>query len=180
LYKTAEKNDCTLIACVEDSRGNRFRSILQEEVLAKQGVQSKELDDCYDSIILDYLLKEGERSMAFKYSPEIEKHPILMDFEKGFAEQVHAFYLKPAEFDRPLRVEFLHAGKDFEKRIEEISGIVFALSCMHREYAFPSILIEADLHARLKPEEIEIVYQKILDKLGKNINLKMRRSNRPF
>ncbi|MBN1941343.1 MAG: DNA double-strand break repair nuclease NurA [Candidatus Diapherotrites archaeon] len=181
LYKTAEKHKCTLIASVEDSRGSRFRSILQQDVLAKQGIPSKELDDCYDSILLDYLLKQGERSMAFKYSPDIEKHPILMDFDQGFAEKVHAFYLKPVEYDRPLRIEFLHDSKnDFGKFVDEIAGIVFATASLHREYAYPSVLIEADMRARLKPEEIDTVYQKILDKVGRNVNLRMRRSNRPF
>ena len=181
LYKSAEKNNCIVIGCVEDSRGSRFRSILQEEILAKENLVSRDLDDCYDSILLDYLLKEGERSMAFKYSPEIEKHPVLMDFDKKFAEQVHAFYLKPVSLDRPMRIEFLHNSKNgFSDFVNNIAGIVYSLSCLHREYAFPSILIEADLHARLKPEEIETVYQKILDKIGRSVNLRMRRSNRPF
>jgi hypothetical protein len=51
---------------------------------------------------------------------------------------------------------------------------------MHREYAFPSILVEADLHARLKQQEIEIVYDKILNKLGKGIKLRLRRDSRPL
>jgi hypothetical protein len=181
LYKTAEKNNCILIGCVEDSRGSRFRSILQEEILAKENIVSKDLDDCYDSILLDYLLKEGERSMAFKYSPDIQKHPVLMDFDKKFAEQVHAFYIKPVSLDRPMRIEFLHNSQnDFSEFVNQIAGIAYSLSCLHREYAYPSILIEADLHARLKPEEIETVYQKILDKLGRSVNIRMRRSNRPF
>lgn len=181
LYMAAEKNNCTVIGCVEDSRGSRFRSILQEEILNKEGLSSREIDDCYDTVLLDYLLKEGERSMAFSYSPDISKHPILMDFDKKFAGQVHAFYLKPVSLDRPVRVEFLHSSQnDFSGFVDKISGIVFALSSLHREYGFPSILIEADLRARLKPEEIETVYQKILDKLGRSVNIRMRRSNRPF
>src|SRR3989344_1591651 len=181
LYKTGEKNSCTLIACVEDSRGSRFRSILQEQVLEKANVSSTALNDCYDAILLDYLLETGQRSMAFRYSPELEKNPVLMDFEKGFAERVHAFYIKPVALDRPVRVEFLHSSQDnFSDFVNEIAGIVLSLSSLHREYAFPSVLIEADLHARLKPEEIEIVYKKILDKLSKSVNLRMRRNNRPF
>lgn len=181
LYRAAEKNNCILLGCVEDSRGSRFRSILQKEILEKEGISSSEIDDCYDAILLDYLLKQGERSMAFRYSNEIAKHPVLMDFEKKFAEQVHAFYLKPVALDRPMRIEFLHSSQNsFSEFTDKIAGIVFALSCLHREYAFPSILIEADLHARLKSEEIETVYQKILDKLGRSVNIRMRRSNRPF
>jgi len=38
----------------------------------------------------------------------------------------------------------------------------------------------ADFNARLKPGEIEIVYDKILNKLGKGFKLRLRRDNRPF
>ncbi|MCX6798617.1 MAG: DNA double-strand break repair nuclease NurA [Candidatus Diapherotrites archaeon] len=184
LYALAEKKGCELVACVEDSRGSRFRKILQERVLAERRSLCGQLDDCYDAVILDYLLKSGERSFAFSYTGSIKEHPILMDFEERWAKAVHAFYLKPVEFDRPVRVEFLHTGGGADgsltKHADEIAGIVFAQSCMHREYAFPAVLIEADFHARLTPQEIEIVYDKILNKLGKSFRLRMRRDNRPF
>ena len=181
LYETAEKNNCELVACVEDSRGSRFRTILQESVLQNGGSTSA-LDDCYDAILLDYLLNTGERSMAFSYAGEDAKrpHPILSDFKEKWAKAIHAFYLKPCEFDRPLRVEFLHSSGKISEHVEKIASTTFALSCMHREYAYPSVLIEADLHARLKPDEIALVYEKIMDKLGKNIRIKMRRDYRPF
>ena len=102
-----------------------------------------------------------------------------MDYEKKWAEKVHAFYLKPAEFDRPLRVEFLSNG-NIAKQASRIASIVYTQSSMHREYAYPTVLIEADMRARLKPDEISIVYNKILDKLSKGFKIKLRRDNRPF
>ncbi len=197
LYETAEKNNCELVACVEDSRGSRFRQIMQqsllqakalgkaaasqEHLLAGQKGMAEQLESCYDAIILDYLLKKGERSSAFAYTADVKEHPILMDFEERWARAVHAFYIKPAAFDRPLRVEFLHPnGESISTHADAIAPIVFAQSCMHREYAFPAILIEADLHARLTPQEIEVVFDKILNKLGKGFKLRMRRDNRPF
>jgi len=182
LYEIAEKKNCELIACVEDSRGHRFRDIVVELLQKNNLPFSDSITECYDSVLLDYLLKKGERSFAFTYSKSIKEHPILMDFRKEWSEKVHAFYLKPAEYDRPLRVEFLSGrmGKDFSEHVDRIASIVFALSSMHREYAFPSVLIEADLRARLKPEEIEIVYNKIVDKLGKQFKLRLRREGRPF
>jgi len=181
LYETAEMNKCELVACVEDSRGSRFRQILQEQLLANQTQLSSQLNDCYDTIILDYLLKTGERSFAFSYTSSIKEHPILMDFEEKWSKSVRAFYIKPVAFDRPLRVEFLHTnGENISKHASEIASIVYAQSCMHREYAYPTILIEADLHARLRPGEIEIVYDKILNKLGKGFKLRLRRDYRPF
>lgn len=181
LYATAEKNNCELVACVEDSRGSRFRQILQAHLLANQTALSEQLEGCYDAILLDYLLQPGERSMAFNYTANIKEHPILMDFDEHWSKSVMAFYIKPVAFDRPLRVEFLHKNGDgISTHASEIASIVYAQSCMHREYAFPAILIEADLHARLTPEEIEIVYDKILNKLGKSFKLRLRRDNRPF
>ncbi|MBN2067297.1 MAG: DNA double-strand break repair nuclease NurA [Candidatus Diapherotrites archaeon] len=181
LYETAAKANCELIACVEDSRGSRFRQILQEHLLAGQKGLSGQLDNCYDAVLLDYLLKPGQRSLSFTYTSSIKEHPILMDFDEGWARAVHAFYIKPVAFDRPLRVEFLHPnGESIEEHASSIASTVFAQSCMHREYAYPAILIEADFNARLKPQEIEIVYDKILNKLGKGFKLRLRRDNRPF
>ena len=181
LYKTAEKNQCELIACVEDSRGSRFRTILQDEIMKNANIPKiLALDDCLDSVLLDYLLNEGERSLVFSYTKSITEHPILMDYEKEWAEKVRAFYMKPTKYDRPLRVEFLANGKHITEQVDRIASATYALSSMHREYAYPTVLIEADLRARLRPDEINVVYDKIIDKLGKDLKLRMRRDNRPF
>ena len=181
LYETAEQKGCELVACVEDSRGSRFRQILQEQLLANKPGLSEQLNNCYDAILLDYLLCPGERSLAFSYTTKINEHPILMDFDEKWSNSIRAFYIKPVEFDRPLRVEFLHAnGESISGHASQIASIVFSQSCMHREYAYPNILMEADLHARLTPQEIEIVYDKILNKLGKGFKLRLRRDYRPF
>jgi len=178
LYSLAEKEDCTLIGCVEDSRGSRFNEILQEnfnEIFPSINL----LQDSFDVVFLNDLLKAGERTMAFSYAKNIQEHPLLKEFKEEFASKIFAFYLKPVEFDKPLRVEFL-ATKNISEQVNEIASIVFSLSCMHKSYAYPSILIEADLRARLKPEEINLVYDKFLDKLGKNHVLFLRRESRPF
>ena len=180
LYEEAEKNNVVLIGCVEDSRGSRFRTILQEEVLPhKKVIAPEKLDFLFDSALLDHLLVVGERTFSFSYTKNIAQHPILNDFDKKWSERIFSFYIKPSLYDRPLRVEFIKNPKD-AGQINEIASVVYALSCLHREYAYPSILIEADLRARLKPEEIDIVYNKILDKIGKNIKMKLRRDSRPF
>jgi len=183
LYSVAEKKNCELIATVEDSRGSRFRSILQEEILCKEKACAPEnFDDCFDSVLLDYLLAQGERSFAFKYTSKISEHPILNDFDSKWADSIHAFYLKPSAFDRPLRIEFIsrEKGSALSEHANKIASITFAQSSLNREYAYPAVLIEADMRARLAPDEIEIIYNKIIDKLGKNFKLKLRRDNRPF
>lgn len=179
LYAVAEENDCSIIATVEDSRGTRFKSIVQEELTQNQGLKER-MENFFDSSILDLLLKKGERSFAFPYASKAEKHPILNDLKKEWAEKIHVFYLKPSDYDRPLRVEFLDNGEKLTEHADQIASLTFALSCQHKEYAYPAVLIEADLRARLKPEEINIVFDKMMDKAGKNAFMPQRRDKRPF
>jgi len=180
LYKTADENNSILVSCVEDSRGNRFRQILQESILPLYTkISPSVLNSAYDVALLDYYLRPNERTFAFPYTNAIENHPILKDYSKEWANCVFVFYIKSAEFDKPLRVEFI--SKDISKLknlSSSIASVVFSLSSLHKEYSFPSILIEADLRAGLSEQEISVVYERLIDKLGNKIRL--RRSNRPF
>ncbi len=178
LFETAEEKKCDLVACVEDSRGTRFGGILQECLSGRiPGLDA--LNECYDSAILNYLLGESERTFAFPYASNANVHPVLKDFSKTWAERVHVLYLKPSALDRPLRIEFLSEKSRVAEKAEKLSAVAFALSSMHRSYAYPSVLIEADLRARLKPEEINVVCDKIFDRLGRHF-LGLRREARPF
>jgi uncharacterized protein (UPF0335 family) len=179
LYETAEKNKCCLIGAVEDSRGTRFRGLLQEFISREKLFEPSQLDNFFDSTLLDSLLQPKERSLAFPYASKVEKHPILNDFKKDWAEKIHVLYLKPSQFDFPLRVEFLNQKKVTEQA-NKVAAITLALSSLHKEYAYPSVLIEADLRARLKPEEINLVFDKLADKSGKRFFINQRRDKRPF
>ncbi|MBI5553224.1 MAG: DNA double-strand break repair nuclease NurA [Candidatus Diapherotrites archaeon] len=181
LYALAEKNNCLLMGAIEDSRGTRFRSILQERVIPSLGLSSPvELDGLQDSSLLDYLLEVGERTHAFPYTQNVSNHAILKDFDSHWSRQLHGLYVKPAPFDHPVRVEFLSDLQEVNAVADRVAGITFALSSLHREYAFPSVLIEADLRAGLHPTEVDMVFSKISDKLSKNVKLRLRRGNRPF
>jgi hypothetical protein len=181
LYRTAEDNDCVLIACVEDSRGTRFVEALKDEVIPSLGVHfdSSKLNGFFDAHLLDFCLFEGERTFAFNYSKDVSSHAILKDFSPQYSSSIFVFYLKPAKYDKPLRVEFICKNKeDLRVLADEISSVVFSISSFHREYSFPSVLIEADLRAGLSEQEINVVYQRLIDRLGSKI--RMRRTNRPF
>ncbi|MFH1588816.1 MAG: DNA double-strand break repair nuclease NurA [Candidatus Diapherotrites archaeon] len=180
MYELAEKNNCSLIAFIEDSRGSRFAQLLKENHSSELKGKENLLEGLLDPSFLDLYLLKGERTIPFTYTKNISQHAILKDFPNKWSEKVHALYLKPTEFDRPLRIEFLSSENDLEKKADEFSSIAFALSSFHREYAYPAPLIEADLRARLKPEEIDTIYNKIQDKLSKSIKLKLRRNSRPF
>ncbi|MCX6802551.1 MAG: DNA double-strand break repair nuclease NurA [Candidatus Diapherotrites archaeon] len=177
LFSKAEEKNCTIIGCVEDSRGTRFKDIA-EKIIGKK--EFEELNECFDVVLLDSLLAEGERSFAFPYAENVKEHPVLQDFSKGFAEMVHAFYIKPSALDRPLRTEFLLKKSQGKQEIDRIASIVFAQSRLHREYSYPAVLIEADLRSRLREEEIKIICDKIFDRIGGSKRLSLRREKRPF
>ena len=172
-YEAAENNSCTIISCVEDSRGNRFSQLLSENF----SIPKETLKDAFDSALLDSLLLEGERTLAFSYTSSISSHPILKDINEKWSKSINVFYLKPSGLDRPLRVEFLSKA-DKEKDADKIASIVYALSSLHKEYSYPSVLIEADMRAGLNEQDISVVYDKLVDKLGPKI--RMRRNSRPF
>jgi len=177
LYEVAEKNSCTLISCIEDSRGNRFKQMLSLYLETKPIVTEQALNGANDSALLDYFLLKGERTFCFSYTGNIGMHPILKDYKEKWSKNIRVFYLKASDFDKPLRVEFISKG-DTKKEADEISSIVYSLSSIHKEYSYPSILIEADLRARLNEQDISIVYDKLVDKLGPKV--RMRRNARPF
>ncbi|GEM_PF-196985 len=180
LYESATRNNCELVGCVEDSRGNRFRSILSDELLPRFKRALSALDSVSDSVLLQYVLRKNERSMAFSYSRRVSEHPILNDLGK-WGEEIFACYIKPSDLDRPLRIEFLHsASEPISAHANRVASVVSALSGLHREYAYPSVLIEADLRARLRPEEVDLVFNKIRDKLTRSVAMPLRRNSRPF
>ena len=72
----------------------------------------------------------------------------------------------------------LNKGSDLKRVASEVAGVVLALSSIHKEYSFPSVLIEADIRAGLSEQEINVVYERLVDKLGGKV--KLRRNNRPF
>jgi len=174
LFETAIENNCTVIGCVEDSRGTRFKDLV-ESLVGEKG-----FSDCFDTVLLDQLLKVGERTFAFPYAKKVSEHPVLKDFSKKYSEKIHAFYLKPCILDRPLRAEFLLPKNHSKKDIDRIASVIFAQSSNHREYAYPAVLIEADLRARLRGDEIKIICDKIFDRLGSSTKIELRRNKRPF
>lgn len=107
--------------------------------------------DCSDSLFCEYLLKKGERSEIIESN-----------------ESTSAFYLRPSENDLPIRVEFF--GSDIEK----VAAIAFSLCQISESFAYPAVLIEADMCATLNPKEIEHIKRKLF------LLKPLRRNNRPF
>jgi len=169
LYSACDKAGCALVGVIKDSRGKRFI-----EIIGRHAGESGAIHKSTDTTFIHFLLKEGERTAAFRYASSPETHQVLRDLGK-WAERINAFYIKPVEEDRPLRVEFL-SGK-----YDEIASFIYALSRINKRYGYPAILIEADLRAALERGEIERVSRELLMLLGKRSSImKLRRDSRPF
>jgi len=177
LYKTVEKEGVLLAGVVEDSRSDRFCSLVKKDILSKVNHVDVPkvislLDKSRDTNMLFWVLDKNQKTLLFNYSDEIDKHPTLKDLNK----EIFSFYLKTAKYDRPVRVDILD-----KKREQEIASLLLSISGYHSSYGFPTVLIEADNVAKLSEQEIDNFYYSLLKYTG-NIPsmMKLRREQRPF
>ncbi|HLC48637.1 MAG TPA: DNA double-strand break repair nuclease NurA [Candidatus Norongarragalinales archaeon] len=177
LFSITEKSNCLLLGIIKDSRGKQFLN-LAERHMGLDPADCAVLKKTNDSSFLFNLLNEKERTFAFRYA-SISEHPILRDL-RGHGDMISSFYLKAVKYDRPLRIDFLHPENGVN-RIDEIASLAYSLSKHNQQYAYPAILIEADLRAALDPKELEIVYDRIFSSVGMSPSIfKLRRNTRPF
>jgi len=129
-----------------------------------------------DTDLLFQILDQNERTFEFflsKFNDENDKD--LDDFD------IHCFYLKTAEFDTPLRVEFPILFSNQQEFAQKIASLVTAVSKYNPEYGIPSVIIEADARARLQETDADILIDEISSKIGySSHSLQKRRSRIPF
>lgn len=109
-----------------------------------------------DSLLSWHLLEEGERTCCMKLD-----------------DTTSCFYIRPSIGDIPLRIEF--PGTDFGL----LPSIINGLSAISRQFAYPSVLIEADMCAAMNPCEMEWIRSSLVKMSGGRIR-PMRRNSRPF
>jgi hypothetical protein len=182
LYEKCLSAGTMLAGVVEDSRGTRFCDILNRSFSSLfSGSDQATLDTLCrtrDTNLLFWALKKGERTMHFSYCEEPREHPVLRDFEERHTGRVNSLYLKTAEWDRPVRVDYLKDREGFEG---EIASVLLSISGHHSSYGFPAPLIEADSVARLSDGEMENFYFQILAFAGNLPSImRLRRDSRPF
>ena len=195
LYKTCEKTNTTLAGIVEDSRGTTFCTTLLENYLKKLHEKNKTtalkltsnkqiIETSTDTTLLFFAMKKTQYTIPQPYTQNSNKHPVLKDLPKEISEKIKVIYLKNSKFDRPLRVEFMLNEKIHDSTHEnerKLMEKIFFLSSSLRTYAYPTVLIEADLRAKLKYEEVEFALNSVIDQArSTSILLELRRDSRPF
>lgn len=172
LFKATGEGNTLLLGVIKDSRGKRFCELLRK---AYPG-NGTAFAQANDSNFLHHLLQKGERTVAFRYTQNAQEHQVVKDL-KEWGNRLGVFYLKPSEDDRPLRVEFINVPGALEKAVNAAS----ALSSINKRYAYPAVLIEADMRAAMNPIELERAFKSLQTRAGKTPSLlSLRRDERPF
>lgn len=164
LYSYCTEKGVILSGVIKDSRSRRFVEMMHPQFAERSA----------DTVFLNHLLAEGERTFAFRYSESPQKHHVLRELGE-WGEKICALYAKPVRGDRPVRVEFLSGQKPFS----EIADFICALSAINRSYAYPAVLIDADLRAMMDYNELERAKKSLSMFTGPAL-LDLRRNSRPF
>lgn len=141
LFEGASKGQ--LVGVVEDSYGLKMASILED----KLGI---EIGDVRDTLLMDAILEEGERSFVRRYSTSPVEHPVLKKLDDPHVNRLHTFYVKLSEHDLPLRIDYY--GDEYDA--DRIAGVLMALKSSKR-YTIPSPIVEADKRAKIPEKYIK-------------------------
>jgi hypothetical protein len=156
LYRTLQddcaKRRCMLLGVIKDSRSRKLASSLGFT--------------CPDGVLCGFLLEEGERTSSMPYFEE-RPNPDLAKL----AERVSVFYMKPSRNDLPLRIETT------EPDTAKAASLVYSLSAISESFAYPAILVEADMCAALDGKEMESIQSSLISLCGMR---PLRRNSRPF
>ncbi|HIE41586.1 MAG TPA: DNA double-strand break repair nuclease NurA [Candidatus Aenigmarchaeota archaeon] len=161
LYKISRENECLLVGIVEDSRSSIFCNFIAENILSK--IRSNKVPE------LKELLRRTRDTNLLYYMLEKDEATRSIDLQDG----IKCFYLKTAQFDRPIRVEYID-------KMEEIARIIYTISSQNKTYGVPNVLIEADQRAKLSENETNYFISLIASKLRLQNIFFLRREGRPF
>jgi hypothetical protein len=171
LAQACSDRNTKLVGIVEDSRSRYFASVISDKIVPSLPEKSRSqfagVGGFRDTALLYDALQTGERTCTFKISQ-------LQDL--AYKDEVFGFYMRTAEYDRPLRVEIRSAspGKD----VPPLASLVYGVAAFP-SYGLPSVLVEADARAKLKLNYMEFIQKMLFAKSHSPLMMSLRRENRP-
>lgn len=126
-----------LIGVVEDSYGKKMTSLMEEKL-------DLDLGNTRDTLLMEAVLGEEERSFVRRYSSSPVEHPVLSKLEDRHVNRLHTFYVKLSKNDLPLRIDYLGKPEEADK----IASYLLALKSSE-SYTVPSPIVEADKRAKI-------------------------------
>ncbi|MHA1340881.1 MAG: DNA double-strand break repair nuclease NurA [Promethearchaeota archaeon] len=202
LYTLCDQKEVFLVGVIKDSRSSTFRKLLARR-LPKLLKLYSELSSIYSinyRTLLSYfsdidffnrILEQGERSCVFSINSagsswlprqlELLKHELEDEgiFINNF--EFFASYIKPVQYDHPMRVEFclnqrLVTKNKIHRYITIISAILYKISRVTPDFALPIPQIEAHLRCKLDNND----KKRILNVLKRKISYELANYLREF
>jgi hypothetical protein len=190
LIETSQERGVLLAFVVKDSRSSHFVEfigkllpLIADEVpdLLKIGYR-RILRASRDQDFMSRLLRTGTRSFCLRRG-QLE----FPDVNRPEGD-VFSFYVKPAPYDFPLRVEFAQekmssdeaALRIADATANKISTLLLPLSQFHSAYALPAPIIEADARARLPNHVMDAILQMLRNRAPLLETMRKKRERNPF
>lgn len=200
LYVNCKENNIILIGSIKDTRSATLANLIRDSILLLKpsnsnladflAINYRQVFEYFSDLdLFNRLLRKGERSCIFQCNRESDKIREL-NLKRAWSSYLpltfYSFYLKTAKHDTPCRIEFfIEENHKIEKAVEKaelISSILMPISSMNDFYGLPIPQIEAHKRAVFKPNEIELLFNKLkrtLHKKGVTL-IDKRRNRRPF
>ncbi len=170
IVRRADESGMVVAGVVEDSRGRTLLSTIEDEVSA--GGMS-------DTAALDIIMRKNQYTMPVLYTNPAVNNTLsyLYPELRRALDRVFVFYLKNAEADVPIRIEFYKPEAfTIEETAEKIARSVVAQT-LTSTYSVPAVLVEADRRARITKKEAELL---LLRELGSEALKLVKRRKRRF
>ena len=174
MYSESIGHRVPVAGIVEDSRSQAF--VKGCKGIVDAGIM-KDLENVKDTHLLAHCLSVGERTSIFRTVGAGDKVPAEI---KDFENNLFSFYIRPSEFDRALRVDFVAGGDPVALGLL-IASAVFSMSRHNSVYGIPPVIIDADQRAKLSGDELMFVEREIRKKVGNLSSFsELRRNSRPI
>ncbi len=177
LFKVCAENNCELVGVCKDSRSQRLCNLLSENNKVDFPIPN-------DEFVTDLLLDSFQRTLCFPHSNvnSLDNSGAVADVH--WSKLVNCFYMKAGD-SLPFRVEFLLPNTNNEKEndgkenLEKAASLIASslASFCSPQFGYPSILIEVDMRASLKPGEISTLFASLEHQANALI---LRSNSRPF
>ncbi len=175
LFKACAENNCELVGVCKDSRSQRLCNLLSENNKVDFPIPN-------DEFVTDLLLDPFQRTLCFSHSNAPNNAGAVSDVP--WSELVNCFYMKAGD-SLPFRVEFILPNANNEKEnngkenLEKAASLIASslASFCSPQFGYPSILIEVDMRASLKPGEISTLFASLEHQANALI---LRSNSRPF
>ncbi len=159
LERLCEEHSCILAGVIEDSKSGYF----VREITRLLPIKESSWRGIRDTVLLSEVLDPGERT--FPFMVPLQSSP--------FRKKVLASYLRSSGLDRPYRIEVC---TDSFEDVAEIARLVAFLSAF-KGYSLPSVLIEADLRAKI-PKSFKEYFLRLINLPFETALMELRRRER--